>query len=181
MDKKTGIIIGVWAACILVAVAIIFFAMRVPVYATVTDGEICGYDTETSTAPSNQYKECPNPKKLAHYDGSMSLNQTRLKEHGGSWLSFAGPPPCEDIKRELEQKVGEKVVWSNENVSTTTVKKGGKKYISYKCTAEARWNPIYVVERWEGCGLAPPVTTAFDVPKTCTDETRKLGTKWRWQ
>lgn len=147
-------------------------------YALVTDGEICGYSQEQMTTRPHQYHECENPNKITGYRFQETVSKSSGRVGGGYDQNWH----CENVKREKETAVGQSIVWGTPTSSEDSNKDWkGKVTYKYFCSIPAKWGPIYAVERWAGCGEADPVVTTVSTPKTCFDESRRIGWKWQWE
>jgi hypothetical protein len=153
-------------------------SMVKPEYPLVTSGETCGYSEERISRRPHPWKECPNPSKVIGYQYSERVTQ------GSGWVDGGRDPEwhCTNVKREKERAVGQSIVWSNQETSQASRKDlfGHVEY-RYDCTVDAKWGPIYAVERWEGCGEEQAITSLIRKPKTCYDETHRIGWKWSWE
>lgn len=149
-----------------------------PEYATVTDGEKCGFTDKVETTRPHQWNECPNPNKVTGYKHSETVSKSSGRVGGGYDQNWH----CTNVKREKERAVGQAIVWTNQQSSEES-DKDWKGHVTYKyhCSIDAKWGPIYQVERWSGCGEAPSVSTTTQVALTCVDETQRIGWKWKWQ
>jgi len=161
-----------------VGVATGVLSLTKPEYKRVTDGNICGYSERQITSRPHQYKECENPNKVAGYRYAETVSKSSGWVSGGHDQQWH----CTNVMREKEAAVGQSIVWGQPQSSESS-RKDWKGHVTYKyhCSIEAKWGPIYVVERWEGCGAADPVTKTVREPKTCYDESQRIGWKWQWQ
>jgi len=161
----TGIVIGV-------------LSLVEPKYAKFTSGAICGNSEETITTHPYQFRECKNPNKVKGYEYKEDVSQSSGWVGGGHDQNWH----CTNVKRRKEAAVGQSIVWSNQRSSEQSKKSTlGKVSYKYHCTITAQWTPIYEVERWEGCGEAPPKIEIIEEPKTCFDKTQRIGWKWSWE
>lgn len=169
-------IVGAIAAVLGVVTGVL--SLTEPEYELVTDGEICGFSEEVQITRPHKWKECPNPNNVTGYEYSETVSKSSGWVGGGKDQNWH----CTNVKREKERAVGQSIVWTNQKSSESSKKdwKGHVEY-KYKCTIDAKWGPIYAVERWEGCGEAPPVEEPVRTAKTCFDETQRIGWKWKWQ
>lgn len=161
----TGIIVGV-------------LSLIEPKYAKIPDGAVCGYSEETITTRPYQFRECENPNKVAGYKYIEEVTQS------SGWVGGGHDPSwhCTNVKRQKEAAVGQSIVWSNQRTSEESKKSIiGKVSYKFHCTVTAQWDPIYQVERWDGCGEAPPKIEVIKEPLTCFDETQRIGWKWSWE
>jgi hypothetical protein len=146
-----------------------------PRYELVTDESVCGaYEESVKT---HKWNECQNPHKVIGYRYNEPVSKSSGRVSGGKDKNWH----CTNVKREKERAVGQSIVWSNEKASEEPPHKDGWGHVTYKyhCTIDAHWDPIYAIERWEGCGEAP--ATALKKPKTCYDTTKRIGWKWKWE
>lgn len=149
-----------------------------PKYATVTDGNICGYSELTKETYPHKWKECQNPNKVTGYRFKEEVSQSSGWVGGGKDQNWH----CTNVKRAKEAAVGMSIVWSNQRSSEEKKEEFPRRfYYKYHCTIFAQWDPIYTVERWEGCGKAPPAKIVEKQAKTCIDETQRIGWKWKWK
>lgn len=175
-DHPIFTIIGAITAIIGIVIGVL--SLIEPMYAKVTDGNVCGYSEKTETSQPYKWKECENPHKVTGYRFSETVSKSSGKVGGGKDENWH----CTNVKREKEKAVGQSIVWSNQRSSQES-DKDWKGHVTYKyhCTIDAKWGPIYKIERWEGCGEAPAVTRTIKDPKTCYDKTKKVGWKWKWE
>jgi len=175
-DHPSFTIVGAVAAVAAVVVALL--SLIEPAYALVTDLEVCGYTEITEVTYPHKWNECENPNKIIGYRFSETVTQNSGWVDGGHDQNWH----CTNVKREKERAVSESIVWSNQRSSEQHRKDiAGHVTYKYHCSIDAKWGPIYQVERWEGCGEAPPVSTTVKKPKTCFDKTKRIGWKWKWQ
>jgi hypothetical protein len=175
-DHPIFSIIGAAAAIIGIFIGVL--SLTEPRYAIVTDGKICGFSEEAETIQPYKWKECENPSKVAGYKFSETVSQSSGWIDGGHDEEWH----CTNVKREKEAAVGQSIVWSNQRSSQGSDKDWlGHVTYKYHCTIDAKWGPIYIVERWEGCGEELPATHFVRKAKTCYDMTKRIGWKWRWE
>ncbi len=175
-DHPVFSIIGAVASVAGILVGIL--SLTEPQYALVTDGSVCGFSTIIETTRPHQWKECPNPNKVTGYRYEETVTKSSGRVSGGRDQNWH----CTNVKREKERAVGQSIVWSNQRSSEDS-DKDWKGHVTYKyhCTIDAKWGPVYKVERWEGCGEAGVVETSVQKPLSCLDERNRIGWKWKWQ
>lgn len=179
-EKLNGLpvfaIIGAIAAIGGIVIGIL--GLTEPMYAEVTNGKICGYSKIVETTRPHKWKECANPNKVTGYKYHETVSKSSGWVGGGHDQKWH----CANVKQEEEKAVGQSIVWSNQKSSEEHHKDFlGHVTYKYHCTIDAKWGPIYQVERWKGCGEADPVTHVIKEPRTCYDTTKRIGWKWRWQ
>lgn len=175
-DHPVFAVIGAVGAIIGIVIGVL--SLTEPMYAKVTDGGICGFSVKTETTRPHKWKECENPNTVTGYKFSEEVSKSSGKVRGGKDQNWH----CTNVKREKENAVGQSIVWSNQRSSEESDKDGwGHVTYKYQCTIDAKWGPIYNVERWEGCGEAAPVTRIIEEAKTCYDETKRISWKWKWE
>lgn len=175
-DHPIFAVIGAIAAIIGIVIGLL--SLTEPAYALVTDGVVCGYSDLTETTSPHKWAECENPAKVIGYKYAETVSQSSGWVGGGRDQNWH----CTNVKRQKEASVRQSIVWSNQRSSESHKKDLlGKVSYKYQCAIDAKWDPIYAVERWEGCGEAPPVARSARKAKTCFDETRRTGWKWKWE
>lgn len=161
----------------LAALAGIWVVITEPVYKKIIGG-ICGSTETPEITQPNQYNSCPNPNKITHYEYTESVTKSSGWVGGGNDQSWH----CANVMREKESAVGQSIVWGTATSFEEDRKDFfGKAEYKYHCTIQAQWSPVYMIERWEGCGPADPVTVTVSTPNECYDETQKIGWKWVWE
>ena len=161
----------------LVGIIVSILSLTEPKYATVTDSLVCGSEEEKQTTRPHRWKECRNPTK------EMGYKFTEIVSKSSGWVGRGKDPNwhCTNVKREKERAVRQSIKWSHLESSEESRKEWGKVTYKYHCTLEAKWGPIYKIERWEGCGEAEPVIISVQKPRTCIDENQRIGWKWKWE
>lgn len=169
------IIGGVFA---LIGVVTAILGLTEPKFALVTDAKVCGVSTQEVVTTPYQFRECKNPNKLLGFEFQDVVSKSSGWVGGGRNPSWH----CFNVMREMERAIGESIDWGTPKTSEES-KKDWKGHVTYNyhCTIEAKWGPIYAVERWEGCGEADPVVEKISEPKTCFDTTKRVGWKWKWE
>ena len=149
-----------------------------PVYMWVTDGKVCGFYSETESKQKYEWNECANPNKIIGYQ------YTEIVTKSSGWVSGGRDQNwhCTNVKREKERAVGQSIVWSKPN-SSERVRKDllGHVTYNYNCSIEAKWGPIFQVERWPGCGKAKSISVSVTKESSCFDLSKRVGWKWKWQ
>ena len=153
-------------------------ALIEPKYELVTDEGVCGATEQTTMTRPHQWNECENPNRIVGYKFSETVKQSSGRVGGGRDEEWH----CTNVKRAKEAAVGQSIVWSNQRSSQESDKSwDGHVTYKYHCTIDAQWGPIYARERWNGCGEAAPVPETRKIPKSCFDQTKRVGWKWKWE
>jgi hypothetical protein len=175
-DHPVFAVIGAIAALIGIVVGVL--SLIEPKYAYVTNGSLCGYINRIETTQPYKWKECENLNKVTGYRFSETVSKSSGRVSGGKDQNWH----CTNVKREKERAVGQSIVWSNQKSSESS-KKDGWGHVTYKyhCSIDAKWDPVYKVERWEGCGEAEPVEVTIQKEKSCFDKSKRIGWKWKWE
>jgi hypothetical protein len=174
--KNKKVLVSGIAALVIIGISAV--ASVEQIYATITDGDICGYTEEKQITRPYKWKACPNPSKVLKYEHSETVSKSSGRVPGGYDQNWH----CTNVKREKERAVGQAIVWSNLRSSEES-NKDWKGHVTYKyhCTIDAKWGPVYKIERWEGCVEEDPVVKSISQPNTCIDKSQWVGWKWRWQ
>ncbi len=163
----------------LAGLAIGVLSLVEPKYALVTSGDVCGFNEKTVSYREHEFKLCTHPSHgVASYQHSEIVRDSSGWRDGGyNQLAW-----CNEVKRRKERAVGESIVWGEETRSENSKKDifGHVEY-NYHCSIPARWGPVFVASRSAACGNEPYSERIEREPKTCIDESTRIGWKWSWQ
>ena len=174
-DHPAFAVIGALVAVVGAIVGVL--SLIEPEYKLVTDEGVCGATEETKMVRVHQWNECENPNTIVGYKFSETVSQSSGRVGGGRDQNWH----CTNVKRAKEAAVGQSIIWSNQRSSEESSRSwDGHVTYKYHCTIDARWGPIYARERWSGCGEAPLQPEKTKRPKTCYDQTQRIGWKWKF-
>lgn len=145
-----------------------------PVFATVTDGDICGYETVSRTVQPDGYKSC---RDISHgverFANAEPVKQNSGRVGGG----HSQPWWCQEMKNRYQAaRPGLQIVWTNQTSGESSSKdwKGHVTY-NYWCQVTAHWNPIYRLRATQACERLDPVVVEEQIAGTCKDETNPIS------
>ncbi len=153
-----------------------------PIFALVTDGAICGYDTVHRTVQPKGFKPCRHSSHgVERYANSevVEMKSDRVGEgYSQNWW-------CREMKNRYQaSRPGTQIVWTAEMSSEiphiyADLREGANhtthRTYEYSCRATAQWSPIFNQVPTSACERLDPVTRQESVPRKCEDKRKPIA------
>lgn len=166
-----------WAALgSIVALCALIATFVQPIYASVPDGDLCGWDNVAGSRPAeHEFNEC---RDSSHGVDSFQYNETVSDSSGKVGGGHDQGWWCNAVMRAKETAIGQSIVWATPKSSEESDKnwKGEVSY-KYSCSIDGSWGPIFKLDRTAVCGRAALIVTTEQVPKICSASERLKGVR----